>query len=187
MESKGRLIDVSRDWSSGKFRMTFILDRDVSEDINGIAEKDLRIRAVQWREKRSLDANAYYWQLLTKVADALNRTNTAMHNLMLSEHGEVEVMDGKVLTVILLDSIDWQEVSQLHLKPTTATKVLDNGKLYRVYYVMRGSHTYDSKEMSRLIDGLVQEAKQLGIETMTPAEIERLIRNDQSLKKRDDG
>ena len=40
--------------------------------------------------------------------------------------------------------------------------------------MMRGSHTYDSGEMSILIDGVVQEAKQLGIETLTPNELERM-------------
>jgi hypothetical protein len=39
---------------------------------------------------------------------------------------------------------------------------------------MRGSHTYDSREMSRLIDGTVSEAKELGIETLSPAELERM-------------
>ena len=62
----------------------------------------------------------------------------------------------------------------LHIRPTSATKVLDNGRLYRVYLVMRGSHTYDTKEMSRLIDGAVYEAKQLGIEVLPPDELERM-------------
>ena len=52
---------------------------------------------------------------------------------------------------------------------------MDNGKLYRVYVVMRGSHTYDTKEMSRLIDGTVQEAKEHGIETLPPDELERMM------------
>ena len=76
--------------------------------------------------------------------------------------------------IILDDNIPWQKLDNIHLRPTAFTKVLDNGRLYRVYYVMRGSHTYDTKEMSRLIDGTVSEAKELGIETMTPNEIERM-------------
>lgn len=44
------------------------------------------------------------------------------------------------------------------------------------YIVIRGSHTYDSKEMSRLINGLVQECRQQDIETMTPAEIEEMCK-----------
>ena len=78
------------------------------------------------------------------------------------------------MTVIMRDSIAWEKLDTIHLRPTTATRILDDGKLYRVYIVMRGSHTYDTKEMSTLIDGVVQEAKELGIETMTPDEIERM-------------
>jgi hypothetical protein len=51
---------------------------------------------------------------------------------------------------------------------------MDNGKLYRVYIVMKGSHTYDTKQMSVLIDGTVGEAKDLGIETLPPHELERM-------------
>ncbi len=40
--------------------------------------------------------------------------------------------------------------------------------------VIRGSHTYDNKEMSALIDGTVEDAKEMGIETLSPGEIERL-------------
>ena len=175
MESKGKLTDVSKDWSTGKFRLTFTVDRDVSGDIDSMKDKDLRIRAVRWREKRSLDANSYYWVLVSKIADIMQLSNTEVHNMLLSDYGQIEYMDGHMMNVILLDSIDWKKLEYIHLRPTSATKILDNGKLYRFYYVMRGSHTYDSKEMSRLIDGTVNEAKELGIETMTPDEIERMV------------
>jgi hypothetical protein len=75
----------------------------------------------------------------------------------------------------MADEINWKKIDSIHLRPTTATKVLDNGKLYRVYMVMRGSHTYDTKEMARLIDGTVSEAKELGIETMPPDELKRMV------------
>ena len=44
------------------------------------------------------------------------------------------------------------------------------------YIIIRGSHTYNSKEMSTLLNGVIQEAQSLGIETMTPAEIEEMLR-----------
>ena len=40
---------------------------------------------------------------------------------------------------------------------------------------MRGSHTYDSREMSELIKGTIQEAEDLGIETLTPRELEQIL------------
>lgn len=175
MESKGRLSDISRDWNTGKFRLTFTVDADIGAEIDKLTDRDLRIKAVQWREKRSLDANSYYWVLVTKIAEKIGSSNTEIHNEMLADYGQVERIDEKFVTIILLDSIEWKQLEYIHLRPTTATKILDDGKLYRVYYVMRGSHTYDSKEMSRLIDGAVWECKELGIETLPPDEIERIV------------
>ena len=51
---------------------------------------------------------------------------------------------------------------------------MDDGKAYRVYLLLRGSHTYNTEEMSILIDGTVQDAKEQGIETATPDELERM-------------
>jgi hypothetical protein len=50
----------------------------------------------------------------------------------------------------------------------------ENGKLFNCYIVYKQTHEMDTAEMARLIDGAVQEAKALGIETDTPAELERL-------------
>ena len=61
-----------------------------------------------------------------------------------------------------------------HLQPTASTTTNKAGKLFRINLVMRGSHTYDTKEMSELIKGTVEEAKELGIETATPQEIKEM-------------
>ena len=47
----------------------------------------------------------------------------------------------------------------------------ERAQYYRVYL---GSSTYTTKEMSVLIDGIVSECKDLGIETMTPEELARI-------------
>lgn len=173
METKGRIVDVSKDWKSGKFRLTFEVDRDVSGELDALRD-DLRIKAVKWRNKRSLNANAYFHVLIGKIAGAVHSSTTEVHNKMICRYGQPEIMEDRLLTVILLDSIPWEKLDYIHLKPTSATRTLDDGKLYRVYYVMRGSHTYDTKEMSVLIDGTVSEAQELGIETLTPDELERM-------------
>ncbi len=170
MESKGRLIGVSIDWKNAKYHVTFEVDKDVSGVLDGLSG-DLRIKAVKWREKRSLNANAYFFVLCTKIAEALDCSVTEIHNRMISDYGQPEIIGSEVMTVIIRDSIAWDRIEYIHLRPTPATRTLDDGKLYRVYYVMRGSHTYDTKEMSHLIDGTVSEAKELGIETMTPDEL----------------
>ena len=110
------------------------------------------------------------------MAEKTAQSLTEVCNQMIAEYGQLEREEsGGVALVILKDEIDWRKVSYLHLRPTTRTQVLGDGKLYRVYIIMRGSHTYDTAEMSKLIDGVVSEAKQLGIETMTPEELERMV------------
>ena len=60
MESKGKLLNVARDWITGKFRVTFEVEDDISGQIDGMKDKPLRLITKQWRDKRSLDSNAYY-------------------------------------------------------------------------------------------------------------------------------
>ena len=60
----------------------------------------------------------------------------------------------------------------MHAKPVG--KGSADGKPFIHYALIKGSHLYDSKEMSLLIDGIVSECKELGIETLTPAELERM-------------
>ena len=135
--------------------------------------EDKVYECVEKRNKRSLSANAYFHVLCQKVAEKTSQSLTEVKNQIISDYGQTDIDMG---TIILRDDIDWRKIQGLHLHPTMATRVLDNGKLYRVYYVMRGSHTYDSKEMSRLIDGMVQEAKAVGVEVLPPAEIERMMK-----------
>lgn len=135
--------------------------------------EDKLFELTEKRNKRSLSASAYFHVLCQKVAEKTSQSLTEVKNQMIADYGQTDVEMG---TVILKDEIDWRKIQGLHLHPTMATRILDNGKLYRVFYVMRGSHTYNSKEMNRLIEGMVQEAKAVGVETLTPRELEQMIR-----------
>lgn len=134
-------------------------------------DRDKVFTISEFRRKRSLNANAYFHVLVDKIAEKMRLSHTEVHNMMIADYGRV---DEELSTIIMDDEIPWEKVKAIHLRPTTHTQVLDNGKLYRVYLVMRGSHTYNSLEMAHLIDGTVQEAKKQGIETLPPQELERL-------------
>lgn len=124
---------------------------------------------------RSLTANNYFYALCTKVAEKLRISLNEVHNQMLSRYGYPEFIDDKIVYFILPDNIEVNKLEGVHLKPTSKTQVLDNGDLNRVYIVMRGSHTYNSVEMARLIDGVISEAKELGIETITVSEKDKML------------
>ena len=168
----GKITGITRDWKSKRYQVTVEVE-ELPPDIETLAGHDqLDITMKKHREKRSLDANAYFHVLCSRIAEKLHESLTERKNKLIAEYGQIDL---EIKSIILDDQIDWAKVEPLHLRPTTATKVLDNGRLYRVYIVMRGSHTYDTKEMSRLIDGTVEQAKELGIETLTPEQIGRMV------------
>lgn len=118
-------------------------------------------------KRRSLSANNYFYALLTKVAEKCQISLNEAHNQMLSRYGYPEFIDDKIVYFILPDRVDVNKLEGVHLKATSKTQTLSNGELNRVYIVMRGSHTYNSVEMARLIEGVISEAKELGIDTVT--------------------
>lgn len=116
------------------------------------------------REKRSLNANAYAWCLLGKIADVLRADKEEVYLTMLKRYGQSELVS--VLSNINVGGyFKYYEVA--------GTSML-NGKEFTHYKVFKGSSEYDTREMSILIDGIVSEAKQLDIETLPPHEIQRL-------------
>lgn len=126
-------------------------------------------------KKRSLSANAYFWVLVTKIAQVLRTSNTEVHNQMIARYGFPEYLDEKIVYFILPDKVDVNTLEGVHLKATAKTQVLDNGDLNRVYIVMRGSHTYNTVEMARLLDGVISEAKALDIPVITITEKDKML------------
>ena len=173
MEGKAELVNVDMEYKTRRLKLTFLVEGRAEEwaDLLGRA---LRLRAVKWTQKRSLDANAYFHLLVGKIAEKIGSTNVYVHNYLISLYGQPEVIDGNLWEIQMRDNINYLELDQIHLQPTVEYEHRGSD-LYRTYIVMRGSHTYDTAEMSRLIDGTVSEAKQLGIETMTPDELERML------------
>lgn len=133
----------------------------------------------QKRKHRSLDANAYYRKLCSLMADKLNISTNRTHNLMMRRYGAPSIIDGSLLYTFLPDTEEAEETAweleTLHLKPTTSVKDGNDGERYRAYYVIKGSHEYNTKEMSVLINGIVSECREMGIETRPPEEVESLL------------
>lgn len=179
MECRGKIVQISRDFITKGILVTMSLT-EVSEQalhtISGI--DDLTVEIKKYREKRSNDANRYYWKLVTQIADKNHVTNNFQHNMMLREYGQIDHFDGKLVQIMLPDTEEAEEKAleseSVHLKPTSHTKVGDDGIRYRSYMLLKGSSEYNTKEMSRLIDGVVQEAKAMGIETLPPAELQAM-------------
>ena len=84
--------------------------------------------------------------------------------------------------ISVLSKVDMEEREDIHCIPVGYATIQD--KEFTHWAVVRPSHEYDSTEMAHLIDGTVQEAKALDIETLSPAELERMMKSwNQSYKK----
>ena len=132
----------------------------------------LSLEIKKYRQKRSIDANAYYWVLVTKLARVLETSNAEIHNILLSRYGFPEIIDGQLMRLSLPESEETEKrvksAEEYHLKATTQVISGKDGKSYRTYILMRGSHGYNTEEMARLINGLITECKDAGF---TDAEI----------------
>ena len=148
---------------NGRQILTLTLDkgedfRHKFDDLNG---KDLSVEVKEYRPKRSLNANNYAWQLITKLADALRIGKDDMYLQMLKEYGQSEMISVKTG----IDITPYLKYFEIAGESTL------NGKSFTHYKVYKGSSEFDTREMSIFIDGIVQECKNVGIETMTPDEI----------------
>lgn len=127
---------------------------------------DVKFEVTEYHPKRSLSANAYAWALINKIADALRKSKEEVYLQMLKDYGQSEFVS--VLSNINVKGYFkyYEEYGKGHVE----------GREFTHYKVYKGSSEFDSKEMAILIDGIVQEAKALDIETRTPAEIDEMIR-----------
>lgn len=137
---------------------------ELMQDLSSGIAYDCEIK--RHREKRSLNANNYSWQLQTEIAKATNRSLTDIHNQMVLDYGVVEVYS------ILKPA--FESAKRMFDYFEVLGEGVVNGKEFVHVKAGIGTHNYNSKEMARFIDGVVQEAKNLGIETMTPNELARL-------------
>lgn len=178
MKLRGKLHEITRDIRSGTFRLTLDV-MEIPSGLDKLPEGDLSITLAKWSAKRTMTANAYYWVLVSKIAAAMCAPQPFVHNYLLQSYGQLEVIDGKHITVMIPDTDEASEKLMLsdhyHLKPTSHTKQGKDGKTYRAHLMIRGSSTYDTKEMAVLIDGAVSEAREMGIETLPPEELERML------------
>ena len=142
------------------------------------ADKDTLWDLAEHKNKRTLSQNAYYWVLAGKVAQKTKITTQEIHNRNLRDLGLVLRIDGALVPVYLPDNDESEKTAlhaeTYHLKPTSQVKEGKDGKLFRCYVMLRGSSSFNTEEMTALLELMIQEAKAQGIETLSPDELERM-------------
>lgn len=152
--------------------------KDASRVVNTLGrlkvgtEYDIEIKE---RARRSLNANAYHWTLVNKIAEANGISNAEVHNQLLIDYGE-DWMDakGKQTLVMMADDDSYRRMETMHYRPTDMVEDRGNNR-FRWFVLLLPSHLMDKRQMQRLISGTQEEARALNIETRTPDEIARMI------------
>lgn len=119
-----------------------------------------------WHPKRSLSANAYYWVLLAKLTGILGAARDEIHYELLRRYSVPYLnKDGKPVTAVTrsgADDLPGYWIMREQRGPRSG------------YIRIKGSSDMDSAEFSRLLDGLISECKEVGVETLPPHEVEKL-------------
>ncbi len=134
-------------------------------------DKTKKYEVKEYKEKRSLDANAYAWVLLGKLQDKLHIPKEEIYRDAIKNIGSYEVIPIKNEAVDKFRQA-WNNKGLGWITETTKSK-LEGYTNVLAYY---GSSIYDTKEMSRFIELIIQECEQLDIETKSRAEIDALLK-----------
>ena len=167
---RGRLVDLAYGLS-GRQRITVEVTRDFREDFDRLREADLDIEIKKHREKRSKSANAYFHVLVNKIAAERGGSEDAVKESLVVQYGALaKDDDGLTVGFKLPASVD---VGTIYPYVKCFDTREEGGKLFKCYLVYKQTRFMDSKEMARLIDGAIEVAKELGIETDTPEQLAR--------------
>ena len=167
---KGRLLDLSMTLD-GDQRITIQLDGDFRQQYDDLKDTVIDLTVSKHREKRSLDANAYAWVLIDKIAQRKQIGKTEVYRNAIREIGGVsDTVCVRNKAVNRLRE-QWSKKGLGFQTDTIESKIPGCTNVI-LYY---GSSTYDSGQMAALIDSLVQDAQSIGIDTRSPQEIETLL------------
>lgn len=142
----------------------------LSSLILSLSDKEYVVQVKEYHKRRSLDANAYCWELIGRLSEATGLSKTEIYKTAIKEIGGVsETVCVKTGAAERLCKA-WQSKGLGWQTETFDSKI--DGCTNVILHC--GSSAYDTAQMSRLIDNIVQDCKALNIETMTPRELEEL-------------
>ena len=166
---KAQLYDISEGMNG--LIISFKVERGAEvARLRSMPDEDLEMTVGKYKAKRSLNANAYMWTLLDKLAAKLHADREELYLRYVKHYGiwcDVTLLANKARTIMTgweRQGLGWKtEVIQANDKTVDV----------RLYY---GTSVYNGEQMRRVIDAVVEDCKDIGIETRTPEEIDGMIR-----------
>lgn len=127
-------------------------------------DRDKLFEIKEHKEKRSLSQNAYAWKLINEIGNKIGKSKEELYVEMLKDYGQHEVIS-------MLSTIDPKGYFKYY--EVIGTGIV-NDKEFTHYKIFKGSSEFNTLEMKVFIDGIIQEATQLGIPTITEKELESM-------------
>ena len=151
---KAKLYDIHLGVNSAY--VTLEVPKTEAERIHSLRGKDLDAEIKEHKEKRSRDANALMWACLSEIAQAIQTDKWAVYLQMLRRYGQFTHICVKPEAVEAIKK-QWRECE-------TVGDITINGKPAVQLLCYYGSSNYNSKEFSILLDGIISEMREMGLE-----------------------
>jgi hypothetical protein len=168
MECTGTIKDISRDWITNQLNITLsINEKNAISEIDKLKDDKLSIKITKYRKKRSLDANGLLWSMLGQIAAVLRTDKWEVYLQMLKRYGKYTYICVKP-NVIDAVKAQWREceiVGEIEVNGKKAIQML-------CYF---GSSTYNTQEFSVLLDGVISEMQEIGLQAPTSAEMRQAL------------
>lgn len=166
---KGRISNLVRDYR-GTLILSFEIDQESAYEAKRVFDREkgeLNISVKEWKEKRSLSANAYFHLLVNRLAGALKISNDDCKKWLVRSYGTIAERNSFPVMITLPKGVDPDD-----FYPYTEWIYGDESR--DTYQLFKQTHALNTKEFSRLLDGTIEECKQQGIETLSEDELRRL-------------
>lgn len=174
MQTIGTLEEINIDYSTGKPKISFLInDKDKLPDIEQLKGLTLKIEAKRYIKNRTTNANNYFWKLLQELCelaeiDTIKEYKRRVKELGIFRRFKIEKDNVKTFKKM------WSKQGIAWFCEITDTEYAGDVE-FKIIHAYYGSSSFNSKQMARLIDGVVQDCKAYGIETKSQNEIDSLL------------
>ena len=165
MEFTGKILNIVNNAITGQMQVTLSVDQreQMVSEYDSLKDEHLSIKIAKHTKKRSLDANAMLWSCLSMMAIALGTDKWDVYLKMLCRYGKFTYISIKPEALESFKAM-WRECEVVGEQ---------NGMIDVLCYF--GSSTYNSKEFSVLLDGVISEMKEMGLTPPPTEEMRRAI------------
>ena len=155
--------------SAGEWLMVTVKDGQAKELCQKLLkDKKYDLTVKQHREHRSLDANAYAWVLIDKLSEVLQKPKSEIYRQAIREIGGVSESLCLPTAAAVRLAESWDDGSHLGRQAIMEDAIFEGCSNLTLFF---GSSEYDTKQMSALIDSIIEDCKAVGIETLPPEKL----------------